>query len=214
VAALKHAREIGLRSVFLNQKDGGVPLHHPDAEPFWTLAEDYAMPISVHIHTNPFVRGMNPEYQKIPGTKELMPVTVTMAMAEHLSNLMFGGVFMRHPKLKVVLAEGGIGWIPAILERMDHVFKVHRPYMGSPIKELPSETYQKNCFATFGEDRAGLRLRDMMGVHTIMWASDYPHTDTTFPESKQTIDRMFEGISVSDKHKIVSENAARLYGFK
>lgn len=211
--ALKHARAVGLRSVFLSQKDPGMPLHHPDADAFWAAAADYGMPISIHIHTVPFMRGIKPEYLALPGSKELMPTTVTFSMIEHLSNLMFGGVFMRHPKLKIVLAEGGIGWIPAALERMDHVFKVHRPYMGSPITELPSETYRKNCFATFGEDQAGLRLRDMMGVHTILWASDYPHTDTTWPESKQTIDRMFEGISESDKRKIVSENAARLYGF-
>lgn len=213
IRSLHAAQKLGLKTVFLPQKNAGIPLHHPQAEPFWTVAEESGMPISVHIHTNPFMRVMPPEYLKIPGSRELMPTTATLCMAEHLTLLIFGGVFMRHPKLRVVLAEGGIGWIPSVLERMDHVFKVHRPYMGSPITELPSETFKRQCYATFQDDRAGIRLRDMMGVDGLMWASDYPHTDTTWPESKQVIDKTFEGVPEAEKRKMVCDNAVRLYGF-
>ncbi len=213
VVALKHAQKIGLHTVFLSQKDAGTPLHHPRAEAFWTAAEESGMPISVHIHTNPFMREMKPETLEIPGSKELGPSTVTMCMAEHLALMIFGGVFQRHPKLRVVLAEGGIGWIPALLERMDLVFKVHKSYMGSPIKELPSETFCRQCYATFQEDRAGIRLRDMLGVDNLMWASDYPHTDTTWPDSKKVIDATFEGVPEAEKRKMVCDNAAKMYGF-
>ena len=82
------------------------------------------------------------------------------------------------------------------------------------ITELPSVTFRKQCYATFQEDVAGIRLRDMMGVETLMWASDYPHTDTTWPDSKKIIDRTFTGVPADEKHKMISENAARLYGFK
>ncbi len=211
--ALQNAQKLGVRTVFLAQKEGGTPLHHPSADPFWAAAAESGTPISIHIHTNPFMRGMSKDTLAIPGTKELGPSTVTMCMAEHLVLLMFGGVFQRHPKLKLVLAEGGIGWIPMMLERMDHVFKVHRPYMGSPITELPSETFRRQCYATFQDDRAGIRLRDMLGVDNLMWASDYPHSDTTFPDSKKIIDATFEGVPAADKRKMICENAAKLYGF-
>jgi predicted TIM-barrel fold metal-dependent hydrolase len=213
IKALKAAAKLGLKTAFLSQKDGGMPVHHPDADAFWATAAELGMPISLHIHTNPFIRGMTPEITALPGSKEMGPSTVLIAMAEHLALMMFGGVFMRHPNLKVVFAEGGIGWIPSVLERMDHVFKVHRPYMGSPITELPSDTFRRQCYATFQVDISGIRLRDMMGVDQLMWASDYPHTDTTWPESKQVIDKTFEGVPETDKRKMVCENAARLYGF-
>lgn len=213
VRTLHAARKLGLKTVFLPQKNGGMPLHHPDADKLWAVASEYEMPVSIHIQTNPFMRALPKDALKIPGTRELMPVTSLVAMSEHLTLLVFGGVFMRHPKLKIVLAEGGIGWIPSVLERMDHVFHVHTPYMGSPIKELPSETFKRHCFATFQEDRAGIRLRDMMGVDNLMWASDYPHTDTTWPESKQVIDKTFAGVPELEKRKMVCDNAVRLYGF-
>jgi len=213
IKALHDAAKMGLRTAFLSQRDGGMPVHHPDADKFWAAAADVGIPISLHIHTNPFVRGASKEFMALPGSKEMSTTMVLVSMAEHLSLMVFGGVFMRHPKLKVVLAEGGIGWIPAILERMDHVFHIHRPYQGSPITELPSVTFKKQCYATFQIDVAGIRLRDMIGVDNLMWASDYPHTDTTWPESKKTIDDAFTGIPAADKHKMVCENAARLYGF-
>ncbi len=213
VKALRHARELGLRTVFLGQKDGGMPVHHPDAQAFWAAAAELDMPISIHTHTNPFMRGMSPENLSLPGSRELAPSTGTISIAEHLTLLIFGGVFVRNPKLKVVLAEGGIGWIPFILQRMDHVFKVHRRYMGSPANELPSDTFRKSIFATFQDDRAGIQLRHMMGVENLMWASDYPHTDTTWPESKQVIDQTFDGVSETDKRKMICDNAAKLYGF-
>jgi predicted TIM-barrel fold metal-dependent hydrolase len=213
LACLKQARKLGLPSVSLSQKEPGMPLHHPAADKFWAAAAEMGMPISIHIYTNPFTRGMSPEVAALPGSQELGTSTITLSMAEHLVLLIFGGVFQRHPNLKIVLAEGGIGWIPALLERLDHVFHVHRPYMGSPITELPSVTFKKNCYATFQFDNAGVRLRDLVGVDNIMWASDYPHTDTTWPESKQTIDRIFAGVPAAEKHKMVAGNAARLYGF-
>jgi len=214
VEALRHAKKAGLGTVFLSQRDGGLPLNDPSAEPFWAAAEELEMPISIHIHTNPMVRGLSPERMALPGTKEMGITTVTMCMSEHLGLMIFGGVFMRHPKLKVVFAEGGIGWVPSFLERADHVFHVHRPYLGSKVTELPSETWRKQCYATFQWDRAGIRLRDLLGVETLMWASDYPHTDTTWPDSKKVIDETFAGVPAAEKHKMISENAARLYGFK
>ena len=158
------------------------------------------------------MRGMNKEYMSIPGTAELYPTTNNLCMVEHVALMIFGGVFMRHPKLRIVFAEGGIGWIPYLLYKMDQVFEVHKPYMRSQITERPSETFRRQCFATFEDDPAGVQLRHMIGVDTLMWASDYPHTNTTWPESQQVIEKTFADLSDSDRKKIVCENAAGLYG--
>lgn len=214
VKALHEARKIGLKTAFLPQKNGGMPLQHPEADKFWAAATELDMPVSIHIHTNPFARGTPPEYANLPGHKEMALTTAPIAMAEHLALLVFGGVFKRHPKLKVVLAECGIGWIPPVLERMDSIFKVHRHYLKTDITELPSDTFKSHCYATFQEDVSGVTLRHMLGVDNIMWASDYPHTDTTWPESRPTIDRMFANVDATERHKMVCDNAARLYGFE
>jgi uncharacterized protein len=215
VEALRHAAKLGLRSVYPIQKEGGQPLHHPNAAGFWAAAEELNMPVSIHasMARNPFFRNMTPEYQKLVGSRETLVGLTPMGMAENLSVMIFGGIFKRHPKLKVVLVEGGAGWIPWVLERLDHTFKVHRPYMGSPITEQPSETFARQIYTTFGEDMSGVRLRDMMGgADNLMWASDYPHSDTSWPLSVEQIDRLCEGVPANEKRKMVCDNAARLYG--
>ncbi|MEE9248499.1 MAG: amidohydrolase family protein, partial [Dehalococcoidia bacterium] len=119
----------------------------------------------------------------------------------------------RHPGLKFVLAEAGIGWLPWLLVQMDD--NHHRRHMWEvpQLELLPSEYFKRQGYSTFADDIVGIMTREITGVDSLMWGSDYPHDEGTFPHSQEVIERTFKGVSQEDKRKIVCENAARLYGF-
>jgi predicted TIM-barrel fold metal-dependent hydrolase len=127
--------------------------------------------------------------------------------------MMWSGVFDRHPKLKVVSVESGIGWLGYFRERANNVYKRHRHWTHSVLKNEPGYYFGRNLFATFEEDLVGVRTRDMIGVDALLWSSDYPHTDTSWPRCRENIDEHFSGVPDSDKRKVVGENSSRVYGF-
>jgi predicted TIM-barrel fold metal-dependent hydrolase len=135
----------------------------------------------------------------------------TIALAEPFAVIIFGGVLERHPKVKLICTEGGIGWWAYFLERMDNVYNRHRHWTGSKLPEKPSFYFHRNCSSTFQEDVAGVRLWDLIGADNIMWASDYPHTDTTWPNSKKVIAEHFKAVPAAAKRKMICENARALY---
>jgi predicted TIM-barrel fold metal-dependent hydrolase len=115
------------------------------------------------------------------------------------------------PKLKIVTVEGNIGWIPYFLERADRIYQRHRFWSRLELPMQPSEYFHCQVYATFIEDKAGIRLRDLIGVDNLMWSSDYPHTDTTWPNSRKYIEDTMAGVPEEEKRKVISGNAARLY---
>jgi predicted TIM-barrel fold metal-dependent hydrolase len=111
------------------------------------------------------------------------------------------------------VAESGIGWIPFVLERMDYTFNRHRRWMKTGITEKPSEQFQRSFHATFQQDdETGLLARHITGVDTLMWASDYPHTDSTWPYSRKVVEGLFADVPADERARICSGNARSLYG--
>jgi predicted TIM-barrel fold metal-dependent hydrolase len=133
-------------------------------------------------------------------------------MAEVVANWIVGGIFERFPELRVVLVESGLGWIPYYLERLDTMKRRHGWDHYDMIKELPSSYWRQNMMATFEEDTFGVEQRHRLGVETLMWASDYPHPDCTWPESQKVLDTHFSGIPKDEARLIIGGNAARVYG--
>jgi predicted TIM-barrel fold metal-dependent hydrolase len=211
---LRRAASLGLRGAFLATPVDGRPLSHPNGESLWSAAEELNVPISLHIGAGRalMTKLADPSDAVLPGVREAFLSTVTMSISDHIATLIYGGVFERHPGLKVVIAESGIGWIPYFLERMESVYDRHRHYLHSQLARRPTEVFQKHLFATFQEDHSGLRLRDVLGIDTVMWASDYPHTDTTWPNSLDTVNRYFAEVPPAERHRIVAGNCASLYG--
>jgi predicted TIM-barrel fold metal-dependent hydrolase len=210
---LERAHSLGLRGALLSYVAGGRPLSHPEAEPFWELAEEKSIPISLHIGSNNRSRSfVTPSDIKLPGIREAHLSGDPMQISEHIAVLIFGGVLDRHPRLSIVIAESGIGWIPYLLTRMDSVYERHRHYLESKLTRPPSEVFHGQVYATFQEDQPGLRLRDLLGVENIMWASDYPHTDTTWPNSLSVVKRDFVDVSDAEADRILELNCMELYG--
>ena len=131
-------------------------------------------------------------------------------MMKILAAIIFGGALERHRDLKFVIGESGIGWLPYALDRFDFEWE---DQFRDLIPRPPSEYWREQMYATFQVDRIGLRLIDVIGEDTVMWGSDFPHPDGTFPDSLDLLAGQLEGVAADTQRKILCDNAARLYGF-
>jgi predicted TIM-barrel fold metal-dependent hydrolase len=128
-------------------------------------------------------------------------------------DLLFGPTLRKFPDLKVALSEGGIGWIPFYLERADRHFEnqawLHNDFGG----KKPSDVFRDHILACYITDVSGLRLRDRIGIDIISWECDYPHTDTTWPQSPEHAWKEFQETDCTDEeiNKITWENACRFF---
>jgi predicted TIM-barrel fold metal-dependent hydrolase len=205
IADLQQIRELDLVGVGLGiQINEDRDYDDPRYDPFWAAAQDLGLPVSFHTLTGKGNQLTRPgvDYAGMPHW-----------IQRTIGLLIFGGVFARFSDLKVVSVESDIGWIPNWLERADHTARRSAAYREDPSGPLPGDCFRRHVRATFIRDRVGIRLRDLIGVQTIMWSSDYPHVDSTWPESQVSIARDLVDVPENERRQIVGENAAGLYGF-
>jgi predicted TIM-barrel fold metal-dependent hydrolase len=216
-AEVLRAKELGHRGVLIPsiptmEGPWSTPADRPYTDPFWeplwSVLEETGMSANMHLGTKPITKGLT--------ESSLMSHIVCnkAMMAEPITSVIFSGVLQRHPKLKLVSVEGGIGWMAFVVESMDRIFQRHRHWQNSVLTELPSHYFHTQVYGTFMEDLVGLRERELIGVNNIMWASDYPHADSTWPNSRESVEVQMEsaGVSAEDAYKITFGNAAALYG--
>lgn len=177
-------------------------------EPLWAALQDLNLPIAIHAGTG--VNLMKSFAELGPGLFVVENKIGTMQRA--LAELIWAAVPQRYPKLRLILVEGGIGWIASVLRFMDHWWADHRHWMEPKLEESPSFYFQRQFWATFEDDRPGLLTREYLNVDHLMWGADYPHTEGTFPYSQQQVAQDFLGISEAEVRKMVIDNAASLYG--
>ena len=209
VEEIRFAKEAGLRSVY-------VPLFPPEGDysdekwvPMWRTAVELGMPVAMHVGGRK--GGAQPRYGSPAGFMTDL-VMSKMAMAEAIAELTFGMVLQNNPELRIVSVEAQIGWISFVQYYMDHLWEKHRHWTKSELAEPPSHFFRRQVWATFMEDPVGLREREHIGVDRIMWSSDYPHSETTWPNSKSLTDEWFTQYGEEDKRRILWQNAAELYG--
>ena len=134
------------------------------------------------------------------------------------STLIMSGVLERFPGLKVVSAELNCGWLPYFLRRLDERFiargvRVHGSAFPTKLNLKPSEYFRRQLYATFIDDTFGIAHRHEIGVENLLWSSDFPHSATFWPHSREKIAKDFQGVDEADQQKILARNAAQLYGF-
>ena len=131
-----------------------------------------------------------------------------------LVEFMCHGICERHPNLKIVVAEFNAGWIAYWLDRIDQAWK--REYGNNPARmakpQPVHEIWKRQFYATIEDDRPALLTRELIGVDNLMWGSDYPHVDSTWPCSMAVLDEVFDGIDAVDRRKITVDNVKALYG--
>jgi predicted TIM-barrel fold metal-dependent hydrolase len=130
-----------------------------------------------------------------------------------VARLIFSGLFERFPRLRVLLVEANIGWIPAMLEQTDDMFLRYRWFTdtSATLPTMPSRVFHRNFWATFMVDTVGLELRHRLNLNHLMWSTDYPHTGTDWPNSRVTIERLFRGLPRDEVKRFLHDNCKHLY---
>ena len=190
----------------------GQPYDSPIYEPLWAAAQDMEMPLSLHISTNR--PGPGQQWENVDTLKSSFICNVDHWVRISLADIIYGGVFERYPKLMIGSVEQELSWAPHFLDRLDYNY-TQRAVGDTAYRfkgqALPSEFFHSNVFLGFQEDALGIRDRDIIGVDNIMWGSDYPHIESTFPRSRQIIEEILSDCTEDEKARIVGGNAARVY---
>ena len=210
------------------------PYHDPIYEPFWEAAESLGVPLAMHInmwrsqpiagqfdqmidlepHIAQFIgqgRGQGPGFSGPSRSPVDLFCTTDFYIRRATGEMIFSGVFERHPDLHLVCVEFDSGFVPYHVSRMDHTYFEY-PTVKFKNDMVPSDFWRRNIGITFQEDPLGLqRLRDLIGPETMMWGNDYPHRESTWPESMKRIEETFKGVPQHEKEMITGGTAAKLW---
>jgi predicted TIM-barrel fold metal-dependent hydrolase len=182
-------------------------------DPFWAAAAAMNLPVSLHIIAGRGrISGGAIDAIKGKSHSGIWYMSVMHEVQDTLSRMVFGGVLHRHPGLKLVSAENDVGWLPHFMYRMDHVHEKFCALWPDATPEPPSFYLRRQVYATFQDDPVGPATHEIFGANNYMWASDFPHSDSTFPESRMWIEKNFAGVPDNVKKRIVRDNAVELYG--
>ena len=214
IRELERATRLGFAGAMITE----YPLEHrrydqPEYEPFWAAAEALGMPLSLHTATRRQgkIRGAGDRTLRDASSR----ATKAFYPATSLCDMIFSGVFERHPGLTVAVVEFELAWVPHVLSTMDYTYRERHGEAIYRFKDgtVPSDFFRRNVVLSFQEDALGIRLRDVIGVDTMMWGSDYPHSESTFPRSREILAAILSGVPEDEQAKIVGGNAARVYRF-
>jgi len=213
VKEMYRTAEKGARSVTFPELPDriGLPSWHTDHwNPIFAAAQETGMPLSLH-----FGSGGSPQ-----ASPEAMSTNFTVGISlfalnsmTALAELLLSPVFHNFPNLKVALSEGGIGWMPYMLERIDYVWERHRWYNDVNKDIRPSELFKDHVYGCFISDYAGVEARHRIGVDNIMFESDYPHSDSQWPHTRKILADSLTDVPDDEARKMVEDNARKLYNF-
>jgi hypothetical protein len=176
------------------------------------------MPLSLHLATDRPAAALNPD-PSVPlvqaGSGTLAELAIRVSLAERsIAGMIYAGAFERYPDLKVGVVEHALAWAAAFIQTMDNDYS-SRPWREGRLMfkngALPSDFFHNNVFVSFQDDPLGVQLRSVIGVDSLSWGSDFPHPDSTFPQSGRILERNLEGVPDDDVAKIVGQNTARWY---
>jgi predicted TIM-barrel fold metal-dependent hydrolase len=214
IRELERAARLGLAGAMITE----YPLEHrrydqAEYEPFWAAAASLGMPLSLHTATRRQgkIRGAGEKTLRDASSRS----TKAFYPALSLCDMIFSGVFERHPALTLAIVEFELSWAPNILASMDYTYRERH---GEAIYRFkggmrPSDFFHRNVVLSFQEDAVGIRLRDVIGVDNMMWGSDYPHSESTFPRSRKILEDILAGVPDDEGAKIAGANTARVYRF-
>ena len=184
----------------------------PLYERLWATAQDLDMPLSLHFGTNR--PGEGQEFEDLDSLRASFSANVDHWVRMSIGDMIFSGVFERFPKLRVGSIEMELSWVPHFLDRIDYTYTQRvRDFTPYRFKNdmLPSDFYRSNVFLGFQEDGLGVQMREIIGVDQLMWGSDYPHFEGTWPRSREILDDILSDCSEEERAKIAGGNCSRIY---
>lgn len=220
VAALRHIVSLGgFKQVNLQIAVAEPRLEDPRWEPLWDLLEESDIILSFHVTVFPSVTNAFDKYKGSPGATFLHVKMFIEQFLDPFVDLFAWGILERHPGLRIVIAESGIGWVPWVVEELDYrhwrLWEAEAFWNargGIPHKMKPSELFKRQIYGTFQQNPTAVALKDFYGEDKLLWATDYPHPDSIWPNSRRILAEFTEGADPAFVRKIAFENAAKLYG--
>jgi len=221
IAEAKRVAALGARGVNMTSdpQDLGAPdLANRAWDPFWETCTELQLP--VHFHIGASVTAMS-FYGNYPWGSH--PMNTKLAIggtllfignARVVTNVILSGMFDRHPDLKMVSVESGVGWIPFILETLDYEMSENAPDELAQMKKLPSEYFRSNLYATFWFENNRNKLPeliDAVGEDSILFETDFPHPTCLYPDPLPSVEAKMATLAPDVRKKIYGENARRLY---
>jgi hypothetical protein len=192
------------------EKLGWPSLHNAHWDPFWTACSDQGTVVCMHLGSSSELLITSME-APIDVMISLQPVNMVQAAAD----LVWSPVLRKFPDLRIALSEGGIGWIPYALERIDYVYEHHHRWTGQDFGDmLPSQVFKERIITCFINDAFGVASRRFLNLDNITWECDYPHSDSTWPQSPEALMKYLDGVSDDEINKITHENAIRIFRFE
>jgi predicted TIM-barrel fold metal-dependent hydrolase len=211
LAELKRVASMGFTAAMLpSVVPAGVPRYNNVGwDPIFKAAGELGVVLVMHCGT-----GLETViYERGPGAAVVNYTRQMNDGIDVVTYLVAGGVLDRNPKTQIAIIETGASWLGALSERMDEVYHGHAPFVQPKLSLPPSGIIRRQVKVSFQHDRACIAARQVTGTEALLWASDYPHAEGTFPHSKDVIAKLFDGIVISEQEKadILGGNAARLF---
>ncbi len=215
VKEIRWAKENGLRGILIPSMWGKQDAyHHPKYEPIWDVCEDLGMILHLHSGAAPMT-----DYADHQGMMGIYITEVIWWAVRPLWFLIWGGVFERHPNLKLAITESTTVWVPETLTLMD--FRYSETHYAAKLGDYrshlslkPSEYFRRSVFLGAScMPRKEVEMRHEIGLDNIMWGTDYPHPEGTWPTTKSQMIESFRGVPEPEIRAMLGENAAGLYGF-
>ncbi len=211
IADVRRARAMG----FVGMMMPGNPQHedydHAMYDPLWECCADLKMPICFHILTS---KGsdVNTVFQGARGNKINGFMNIIRGIQDIIGLFVLGGVFERHPGLKMVCAEGDAGWLPHYMYRMDHAYDRHGYHMEARgLSRMPSDYIRENIYFTFQDDWVAFKTANEMNPRRLVWANDFPHSDATWPNSQALLATHTQCLNDEQRRWILRENVKELF---
>jgi predicted TIM-barrel fold metal-dependent hydrolase len=223
VEEIQRCQAMGMRGVVMcsNPQDSGMPeFNQPEWEPFWETCEGLNLPINFHIGASEGDMdwfGKVP-YKSWPGEVKITigGATLFLGNSRWMSNLLFSDIPDKHPNLKFVSVESGVGWIPFLLEALDYQMGETAPSLVKHLSMKPSEYFRRQFYGTFWFESSynvGPAI-DFLGDTQVMFETDFPHPTCLYPKSIERVQKTIGALSPDVQRKVLQDNAASLYGIK
>lgn len=184
---------------------------HSDYDALWECAVDLGLPICFHILTSK-EGDMKSVFKPRRGHRINGFMSIIRAVQDVVGLMVLGGVFERNPGLKLVCAEGDAGWMPHYMYRMDHAaFNNAEDGVIDGLSKVPSAYLKSNVWMTFQDDWVAFKTKDLMNPSQLLWANDFPHTDSTWPKSQELLEEHAKGLSLAERQAILRDNVAGVF---
>ncbi len=204
---LRQIKALGLKGVMMSGNPQVEDYDSPIYDPFWEAAIDLELPLSFHILTS---RDDNIGRARGPRLNSFL--SIIRGNQDIIGMLILSGVFERHPRLKIACVEADAGWVPHYMYRMDHAYDRHRYWLkAGTITKMPSDYFRENIYLTFQDDWVAFQMKDMCNIRRLMWANDFPHSDSTWPWSQELLKKHTANMTEQEKNWVLHDNVAELY---